>query len=78
MSIDPFESDLVRSFRFVENQFLQVLLSNFELRRRGVGVELSVKFGEDSPTISTRRIFPFSMRNASVTGMPFHTGVAAQ
>jgi TIR domain-containing protein len=46
--------DSVRSFRFVENQFIQVLISRFSLCRHGKGTQLSVKFGDRSPAISTR------------------------
>ena len=50
-----FDSDLVRKLRYVENQFIQVLVDRFRLTRRGTGVELAIRFSDDSPTISTRR-----------------------
>jgi hypothetical protein len=52
---------LVSHLKFVENQFLQVLVTNLSLRRRNnqdsktkEGVELLVRFSDESPTISTR------------------------
>jgi hypothetical protein len=53
--MDPFTSDLVRKLRYVENQFIQVLVHRFKISRGAKGVELTVRFSEDAPTISTRR-----------------------
>jgi len=47
-------SELIRPLKYVENQFLQVLLTRFSLKRDGAGVELRLECGDDTPTISTR------------------------
>ena len=47
-------SPFVRSLRARESEFLQVLLTELSLKRRGPGSELSIYFGGDTPTISTR------------------------
>ena len=47
-------SPFVRSLRARENEFLQVLLTEFSLKRLGEGSLLSIYFGGDMPTISVR------------------------
>lgn len=50
----PFSIDSVRELRFVENQFVQVLVNEFTLDRRAKGIELSLAFDDNSPTITSR------------------------
>ena len=46
--------DLVSRLKFIENQFIQVLVTNFSLRRRSSGgTELLIRFSDESPAIST-------------------------
>ncbi len=47
-------SDFIRPLKFVENHFLQVLLSRFSLTRSGDGVTLEVQLDEGAPTIWSR------------------------
>lgn len=49
-----FDPSLVRPLAAAENQFLQVLVDRFRIRRKGNGFELHVGFGEDSPSIWLR------------------------
>src|SRR5215470_11116324 len=52
-----FNVDMVSRLNFVENQFIQALVTEFTLRRRKdtSGIELAVSFNENSPAISTTR-----------------------
>jgi hypothetical protein len=50
-----FPPDLVRRLHLAENDFLQVLLTRFRLRRAGAGVRLELEFTADTPAISSRR-----------------------
>ncbi len=50
-----YSSDLIRSLGLSEHQFLQVLLDEWELEGNGRGTTLKVRFGEDTPAISTRQ-----------------------
>jgi len=54
MANHSFNSDLVRPLTRAENQFLQVLVNRFRIRRNGKGFELQVAFGEKSPVIWLR------------------------
>jgi hypothetical protein len=54
MAFDPLAIESVRKLRLVENQFVQVLITSFRLKRRTTGVELSVAFDLDAPAITTR------------------------
>src|SRR3974390_1054451 len=47
-------SELIRPLKYVENQFLQVLLTRFSLKPDGAGGELRRECGDATPTISTR------------------------
>jgi hypothetical protein len=47
-------SNLIRPLGIAENHFLEVLLSNFSLSRKGLGSELNVQFNNDTPAIWTR------------------------
>ena len=51
----PFDPFLVRPLGQAQNEFVQVLLTRFELKRREVGLALDVAFDYDTPTIWTRR-----------------------
>lgn len=48
-----FSVERVGRLNLIENQFIQVLVTNFDLRRSKGGVELRLRFREDSPAIST-------------------------
>ena len=50
-----FDPDLVRPLATVENQFLQVLVDRFRIRRKGNGFELQVAFDDESPSIWLRK-----------------------
>src|ERR1039458_7926803 len=49
-----FDPNLVRPLAAAENQFLQVLVDRFRIRRKGNGFELQVGFSEESPAIWLR------------------------
>lgn len=49
-----FDKSLVGPLATVENQFLQVLVDRFRIRRKGNGFEMQVAFNEDSPAIWLR------------------------
>jgi hypothetical protein len=49
-----FATDLVRPLGLAENQFLEVLVSRFTIRRKGQGAELEIQFDENTPAIWTR------------------------
>ena len=51
----PFDPEFVRPLAQVQNEFLQVLLTKFSLRRQGSGVHLDVSFGFDTPAVWLRR-----------------------
>jgi hypothetical protein len=51
LCLDP---TLVRPLHQVQNEFVQVLLSTFQLRRQGVGLTLEVEFGFETPAIWLR------------------------
>ena len=51
----PFDPEFVRPLALVQNEFLQVLLTKFSLRRQGSGVHLDVSFGFDTPAVWLRR-----------------------
>jgi hypothetical protein len=50
-----YDETLVRPLQEAENEFLQVLLTEFNLKSKGKGFELTVKFDENSPTIWLRK-----------------------
>lgn len=52
--MDIYASDLIRPLHIAENQFLEILLSQFSLRRRNQGSELLVALDENMPAIWTR------------------------
>jgi len=54
--MDFFSTDLVRPLALAENVFLEVLLSDFKLRRRpgDAGVEFEVSFRTDTPAVWNR------------------------
>lgn len=54
MSALSFNREYVRPLATAENQFLQVLVDRFQIRRTGNGFELQVAFSEDSPSIWLR------------------------
>lgn len=54
LSVSGLVPDFVRPLREVENEFLQVLVPEFRVRRRGRSLELSVAFADDSPSIWLR------------------------
>ena len=54
MSPHAFNPDYVRPLALAENQFLQVLVDRFRIRRKGNGFELEVAFSEESPSIWLR------------------------
>jgi hypothetical protein len=49
-----FDPNLVRPLAMAENQFLQVLVDRFRIRRKGSGFELQVAFNDESPAIWLR------------------------
>lgn len=51
----PRTPQYVRPLGMAENQFLQVLATQFQLRRRGKGTELALRFSSDTPAIWLRR-----------------------
>jgi hypothetical protein len=53
--MDMFSSSkLIRPLGIAENHFLEVLISNFSLIRKGQGSELNIMFNDDTPAIWTR------------------------
>lgn len=52
--MSTFSADLVRPLRLAENHFLEVLLSDFKLTRRGGGTHLEISFDADSPATWNR------------------------
>ena len=52
--LDYYSSNSIRKFKEAEQQFLEVLISDFELSKRGRGSELKIKFDDNTPTIWTR------------------------
>jgi hypothetical protein len=52
--LDYYSSDYIRKFKEAEHHFLEVLITDFELSKRGQGSELKVKFDNNTPTIWTR------------------------
>ena len=52
--LDYYSSNYIRKFREAEYHFLEVLITDFELSKRGQGSELKVKFDNNTPTIWTR------------------------
>ena len=51
MFTHSFNPNPVRPLATAENQFLQVLVDRFSIRRNGSGFELQVAFSEESPAI---------------------------
>jgi hypothetical protein len=49
------DSTLVRPLGLAQNEFLQVLLSSFQVRRDASGLTLDVEFGFDTPAIWLRK-----------------------
>src|SRR4030042_2238774 len=47
-------SEWIRPLKFAENQFLQVLIDQFELLRKNTGVELKIQFSDQTPAIWNR------------------------
>jgi hypothetical protein len=47
--------DFASPFGQVENEFLQLLLTDFALTRQSQGIEMNVSFGEETPTIWSRK-----------------------
>jgi len=45
------KSKYIKPLDYVENHFLEVLITNFSLERRGNGCELRIKFNVDTPAI---------------------------
>jgi hypothetical protein len=71
--VDLFSSDLVRPLETAENHFLEVLVSQFSICRRGQGSELSLCFDSNIPAIWTRhakgdvkRMIPEFARKAAI------------
>ena len=54
ISSHAFDPNYVRPIVLAENQFLQVLVDRFRIRRKGNGFELEVAFSEESPSIWLR------------------------
>jgi hypothetical protein len=55
MQFTEYDSRFVRPLCEVENEFLQVLVTEFSLKPKGGGLELSVSFGPDSQAIWRRK-----------------------
>jgi hypothetical protein len=53
--MDLSASELVRPLRTAENRFLEVLVHEFSMLRKGQGSELRISFDGDSPAIWTRQ-----------------------
>ena len=49
------DENFIRPLREAENEFLQVLLTDFNLKSKGKGLELTVKFDDDTPAIWQRK-----------------------
>jgi|GEM_PF-1539690 len=50
-----YAADLIRPLNTAENQFLQILLSRFSLKRRPEGALLELHFDDTSPAIWTKQ-----------------------
>ena len=49
--MNAFKSDVVRPFVRADHRFLEVLLTEFSLKRSGEGYRLDVKFDHETPTL---------------------------
>lgn len=52
--MDLLSSNLIRPLNAAENHFLEVLVSEFSLQRKGPGSELRIQFDKNTPAIWTR------------------------
>lgn len=60
-----YDSKLVQPIAMAENQFLQVLVDRFRIRRKGKGFELQVAFDDESPGIWLREAKGYLGRSLS-------------